>query len=51
MMIDYEYLILNNSDTDNTTDECRTCPYKERECNNQCMQVTAVYNPILNINL
>ena len=46
-MIDYEYLILNNSDADNTTDECRTCPYKG-QCNNQCMQVEAVYNPYIN---
>lgn len=50
-MIDYEYLILNNSDIDNTTDNCRICPYKGRECNNQCMRIEAVYNPILNINL
>ena len=49
-MIDYEYLILNNSDADNTTDECVNCPYKGQECKNQCMQVEAVYNPILNIN-
>ena len=49
-MINYEYLILNNSDADNTTDECKTCLYKWQECNNQCMQVEAVYNPILNIN-
>ena len=47
-MIDYEYLILNNSDTDNTTDECKSCPYKGRECNNQCLQVEAVYNPYIN---
>lgn len=49
-MIDYEYLILNNSDVDNTTDECANCPYKGQECKSQCMQVEAVYNPILNIN-
>ena len=48
-MIDYEYLILNNSDEDNTTDERRTCPYKGQECNNQCMQVKAVYNPYINL--
>ena len=46
-MFDYEYLILNNSDADNTTDECRTCPYKG-QCNNQCMQIEAVYNPYIN---
>ena len=46
-MIDYAYLILNNSDADNTTDECRTCPYKG-QCNNQCMQIEAVYNPYIN---
>ena len=47
MNIDYEYLILNNSDADNTTDECTSCPYKG-QCNNQCMQVEAVYNPYIN---
>lgn len=47
-MIDYEYLILNNSDIDNTTDECANCPYK-RQCNNQCMQVETVYNPYINL--
>ena len=46
--MDYEYLILNNSDEDNTTDECKTCPYKGQQCNNQCMQVEAVYNPYIN---
>ena len=49
-MVDYEYLILNNSDIDNATDDCKICPYKGQECNNQCMQVETVYNPILNIN-
>ena len=47
-MIDYEYLILNNNDADNTTDECRSCPYKGQKCNNQCMRVEAVYNPYIN---
>ena len=47
MNIDYEYLILNNSDADNTTDECASCPYKG-QCNNQCMRVEAVYNPYIN---
>lgn len=47
IMIDYEYLILNNSDADNTTDECASCPYKG-QCNNQCMQVETVYNPYIN---
>ena len=47
MNIDYEYLILNNSDADNTTDECASCPYKG-QCNNQCMQVETVYNPYIN---
>ena len=47
--MDYEYLILNNSDEDAIIDECINCSYKG-ECNNQCMQVEAVYNPILNIN-
>ena len=46
--MDYEYLILNNSDADNTTDECKSCPYKGQQCNNQCMQVEAVYNPYIN---
>ena len=46
-MIDYEYLILNNSDADATTDECINCPYKG-QCNNQCMQVEAIYNPYIN---
>ena len=47
MNIDYEYLILNNSDEDAIIDECVSCPYKE-QCNNQCMQVEAVYNPYIN---
>ena len=46
-MFDYEYLILNNSDENATTDECKTCPYKG-QCNNQCMQIEAVYNPYIN---
>ena len=45
--MDYEYLILNNSDADAIIDECVSCPYKE-QCNNQCMQVEAVYNPYIN---
>ena len=47
MNIDYEYLILNNSDADNTTDECTSCPYKG-QCNNQCMQIETIYNPYIN---
>lgn len=47
MNIDYEYLILNNSDENAIIDECASCPYKE-QCNNQCMQVEAVYNPYIN---
>lgn len=47
-MFDYEYLILNNSDENATTDECISCPYKGQECNNQCMQVETVYNPYIN---
>ena len=46
--MDYEYLILNNSDEDAIIDECISCPYKGRQCNNQCMQVEAVYNPYIN---
>ena len=45
--MDYEYLILNNSDEDAIIDECISCPYKE-QCNNQCMQVETVYNPYIN---
>ena len=45
--MDYEYLILNNSDEDAIIDECVSCPYKG-QCNNQCMQVEAVYNPYIN---
>ena len=45
--MDYEYLILNNSDENAIIDECVSCPYKG-QCNNQCMQVEAVYNPYIN---
>ena len=48
MNIDYEYLILNNCDEDNTTDECVNCPYKGESCCSQCEEVTAIYNPYLN---
>ena len=47
MDIDYEYLILNNSDENAIIDECVSCPYKG-QCNNQCMQVEADYNPYIN---
>ena len=30
----------------NITDDCLTCPYKEK-CNNQCMEVEEHYNPNL----
>lgn len=46
--MDYEYLILNNADEDNTTDECTSCPYKGKSCYNQCMEVTEIYNPYIN---
>ena len=45
--MDYEYLILNNSDENAIIDECASCPYKG-QCNNQCMQIEAVYNPYIN---
>ena len=45
--MDYEYLILNNVDEDNTADECATCPYKGELCNSQCMEVVEVYNPYI----
>lgn len=45
--MDYEYLILNNNDVDNTTDECANCPYKGELCDNQCMEVTKIYNPYI----
>lgn len=48
MNIDYEYLILNNSDADNTTDECANCQYKGTSCNSQCMEVIEVYNLYIN---
>lgn len=47
MYIDYEYLILNNNDEDNTADECATCPYKGELCDNQCIEVTEIYNPYI----
>lgn len=48
MNIDYEYLILNNTDVDNTTDECANCPYKGDLCRSQCMEVIEVYNSYIN---
>ena len=45
--MDYEYLILNNADEDNTTDECTNCPYKGDLCNSQCVEITEVFNPYL----
>lgn len=47
MNYDFEYLILNNSDEDNTADECTTCPYKGESCNNQCEEITEIYNPYI----
>lgn len=46
--MDYEYLILNNSDEDNTADECANCPHKGESCNSQCMEVIKIYNPYIN---
>ena len=46
--MDYEYLILNNVDEDNTADECATCPYKGELCNSQCMDIIEIYNPYIN---
>lgn len=45
--MDYEYLIFNNCDVDNITDECANCPYKEDLCNSQCMEVIEIYNPYI----
>ena len=45
--MDYEYLILAHCDEDNITDECATCSYKGELCNNQCMEVTEIYNPYI----
>lgn len=45
--MDYEYLILNNANEENTADECVNCPYKEGLCNSQCMEITEVFNPYL----
>ena len=42
--MDYEYLILNNSDEDNTADECANCPCKGELCRNQCEEVIEIYN-------
>ena len=46
--MDYEYLILNNSDEDNTANECASCPYKGELCNSQCMEIIEIYNPYIN---
>ena len=43
-MNDYEMAILNRQDND--ADECANCPHKN-DCNNQCSEVVAVYNPNL----
>lgn len=40
-----EEMILKRQE-DNITDDCLTCPYKEK-CNNQCMEVEEHYNPNL----
>lgn len=45
--MDYEYLILNSADEENTADECVDCPYKGELCNSQCMEVTEIYNPYI----
>lgn len=45
--MDYEYLILSICDAESTIDECTNCPYKGETCNNQCMEVEEVYNPVL----
>ena len=42
--MDYEYMILNNADEDNITDECANCQYKGNLCNSQCMEITVTYN-------
>lgn len=47
MNIDYEYMILNNGDEDNTTDECANCPHNA-SCNSQCMEVIEIYNSYIN---
>ena len=49
--MDYEYLILNNADEDNTADECATCPYKGELCDNQCMKVREVDHPYIIANM
>ena len=40
-----EEMILKRQE-DNITDDCLTCPYKEK-CNNKCMEVEEHYNPNL----
>ncbi len=47
VIIDYEYLILNQNDEDNMTDECVNCPYKGEICNNECLEVIEIYNPYI----
>lgn len=45
--MDYEYLILDNCDEDNTTDECTNCSYQGESCSSQCMEVIEIYNPLI----
>ena len=46
--MNYEDMILNNSDADNTSDECANCSYKGELCNSQCMEVIEIYNSYIN---
>lgn len=44
-MEDWEDAILIQQESE--AEECTTCPYRDNECRNQCMEIKNVYNPYL----
>lgn len=41
----FEDIILEAQEAE--TDDCKNCPHKNH-CRSQCMDITVIYNPILN---
>lgn len=44
-MRDYEDAILDRQESE--ADQCAGCPYKGRQCNNQCEETQVTYNPYI----
>ena len=47
MFYEPDYAVYTADSRAESGEECKTCPYKGKECRNQCERVERHYNPYL----